>query len=191
MDLLSTKYKTELINIIEKDALIMETLAIVKELNLNDCWIGAGFIRNAVWDSLHQIKTTKCNDIDVVFFDATTLSETLEKEIEAKLTQINPKAKWSVKNQARMHIRNNHQQYSNTENAISYWPETATAIAARLNSDDTIEILTPHGLNDLFNLVVAPTPNFDWNMFQQRIKKKQWEKQWENLKVIQTKTETK
>lgn len=175
------EYKAELIDIITKDKLIMETLAIVKELNLNDCWLGAGFIRNTVWDSLHQIKTTKRNDIDVVFFDATTLSETLEKEIEAKLTQINPKAKWSVKNQARMHFRNNHQQYSNAENAISYWPETATAIAVRLNSNNKIEILAPHGLNDLFNLVVSPTPNFDWNMFQKRIEKKQWEKQWKNL----------
>lgn len=185
------KYKEELIDIITTDALIMETLAIVQQLNLNDCWVGAGLIRNAVWDSLHQIKTTKRNDIDVVFFDATRLSETLGKEIEAKLTQINPKVKWSVKNQARMHIRNNHQQYNNTENAISFWPETATAIAARLNFDNKIEILAPHGLNDLFNLVVAPTPNFDWNIFQQRITEKQWQKQWQNLKVIQTKTEKK
>ncbi|RVT76765.1 nucleotidyltransferase family protein [Flavobacterium sufflavum] len=165
----------------------METLAIAKGLKLNDCWVGAGLIRNAVWDSLHQIKTTKRNDIDVVFFDATTLSEALEKEIEAKLIQINPNVKWSVKNQARMHLRNNHKQYSNTENAISYWPETATAIAARLNPNEEIEILAPHGLNDLFNLVVAPTPNFDWNMFQERIEEKQWKKQWKNLKVIQTK----
>lgn len=84
-------------------------------------------------------------------------------------------------NQARMHFRNHHQPYSNTENAISYWPETATAIAARLNSNDKIEILPPHGLNDLFNLVVSPTPNFDWNMFQERITEKQWEQQWKNL----------
>ncbi len=175
------EYKAELIDILTTDVLVMETLAIVKGLNLNDCWVGAGLIRNTVWDSLHQIKATKHNDIDVVFFDTTTLSETLEKEIEAQLTQINPNAKWSVKNQARMHIRNNHQQYSNTKNAISYWPETATAIAARLNSNDKIEILAPHGLDDLFNLVVSPTPNFDWNMFRQRIEEKQWEKQWENL----------
>ena len=175
------EYKTELIEILTTDALIMETLTIVRELKLKDCWVGAGLIRNAVWDSLHRIKTTKRNDIDVVFFDATTLSETLEKEIEAKLTQINPNTKWSVKNQARMHIRNHHQQYKNTENAISFWPETATAIAARLNSDNKIEILAPHGLTDLFNLVVTPTPNFDWNMFQQRIEEKQWEQQWKNL----------
>lgn len=177
------EYKDELIDIITKDELIIETLDIVKNLKLNDCWVGAGFIRNKVWDILHEIKTTKLNDIDVVFFDETNVSEKLEKEIEQKLTKINPKVKWSVKNQARMHFRNNHLKYINTENAISYWPETATAIAVRLNSNDRIEILAPYGLNDLFNLIVNPTPNFDLIVFQKRVDEKQWEKQWRNLKL--------
>jgi hypothetical protein len=177
------EYKDELIDIITKDEFIIETLDIVKNLKLNDCWVGAGFIRNKVWDILHEIKTTKLNDIDVVFFDETNISEKLEKEIEQKLTKINPKVKWSVKNQARMHFRNNHLKYIDTENAISYWPETATAIAVRLNSNDRIEILAPHGLNDLFNLVVKPTPNFDLIVFQKRVNEKQWKKQWRNLKL--------
>jgi hypothetical protein len=177
------QYKDELIDIITKDKLTIETLSIVKNLKLNDCWVGAGFIRNKVWDILHEIKTTKLNDIDVVFFDETNISEKLEKEIEQKLTKINPKVKWSVKNQARMHFRNNHLKYIDTENAISYWPETATAIAVRLNSNDRIEILAPHGLNDLFNLVVKPTPNFDLIVFQKRVNEKQWKKQWRNLKL--------
>lgn len=176
------EYRNELIDIIAKDEQIIETLTIVKNLKLNDCWVGAGFIRNKVWDILHEKKTIQFNDIDVVFFDETNISEELEKEIEQKLNQIDPKMKWSVKNQARMHFRNNHLKYINTENAISYWPETATAIAARLNLNDKIEILAPHGLNDLFNLIVKPTPNFDLLVFQKRINEKQWEKQWKNLK---------
>jgi hypothetical protein len=176
-------YKDELIDIIANDEHIIETLDIVKNLKLNDCWIGAGFIRNKVWDTLHKIKTTKLNDIDVVFFDETNLSEKVEKEIEQKLTKINPKVKWSVKNQARMHFRNNHLKYINTENAISYWPETATAIAVKLNSNNKIEILAPYGLNDLFDLIVKPTPNFDLIVFQKRVNEKQWIKQWKNLKL--------
>ncbi|MGQ7945402.1 nucleotidyltransferase family protein [Flavobacterium sp. WC2509] len=176
------EYRNELIYILTKDELIIEILTIVKNLELNDCWVGAGFIRNKVWDTLHEKKTIKFNDIDVVFFDETNISEKLEKEIEQKLTEINSKIKWSVKNQARMHFRNNHLKYRNTENAISYWPETATAIAARLNLNDKIEILAPHGLNDLFNLIVRSTPNFDLIVFQKRINEKQWGKQWGNLK---------
>jgi hypothetical protein len=177
------KYKNELIDIITKDKHIIETLDIVKNLKLNDCWVGAGFIRNKVWDILHEIKTTKLNDIDIVFFDETNVSEKEEKKIEQKLTTINPKVKWSVKNQARMHFRNNHLKYINTENAISYWPETATAIAVRLNLNDKIEILAPYGLNDLFNLIVKPTPNFDLIVFQKRVNEKEWLKQWRNLEL--------
>lgn len=177
------EYRNELIDIITKDELIIETLTIVKNLKLNDCWVGAGFIRNKVWDILHEKRTINLNDIDVVFFDETNISEKLEKEIEQKLTEIDPKIKWSVKNQARMHFRNNHLKYINTENAISYWPETATAIAVRLNLNYKIEILAPYGLNDLFNLIVKPTPNFDLIVFQKRVNEKQWEKQWKNLKL--------
>jgi hypothetical protein len=177
------EYRNELIDIITKDELIIKTLTIVKNLKLNDCWVGAGFIRNKVWDILHKKKTIKLNDIDVVFFDKTNISEKLEKEIEQQLNEIDPKIKWSVKNQARMHFRNNHLKYINTENAISYWPETATAIAVRLNLNDKIEILAPYGLNDLFNLIVKPTPNFDLIVFQKRVNEKEWKKQWKNLKL--------
>lgn len=177
------EYRKELIDIIVKDKLIIETLTTVKNLKLNDCWVGAGFIRNKVWDFLHEQKTLIINDVDVVFFDESNISEKLEKQIELKLTKINPKISWSVKNQARMHLRNNHSKYSNTENAISHWPETATAIAVRLNSQNIVEILAPYGLNDLFNLIVKPTPNFDLALFQKRVNEKQWEKQWGKLKI--------
>ena len=82
-----------------------------------------------------------------------------------------------------MHLRNNHWKYTNTEHAISHWPETATAIAVRLSSNDKIEILAPYGLNDLFNLIVKPTPNFDLIIYKKRIEEKQWGKQWQNLKL--------
>lgn len=177
------EHRKELVDIIVNDKLMIETLRIVKNLNLNDCWIGAGFVRNKVWDFLHGQETLKLTDTDVVFFDQSNISETLEKEIELKLTQTDPKINWSVKNQARMHFRNNHPRYSNTENAISHWPETATAIAVRLNSKNIVEILAPYGLNDLFNLIVKPTPNFDSALFQKRVNEKQWEKQWGKLKI--------
>ena len=42
------KYKEELIEILANDALVMEILTIVRTLKLDDCWVGAGLIRNAV-----------------------------------------------------------------------------------------------------------------------------------------------
>ncbi|HKX86176.1 MAG TPA: nucleotidyltransferase family protein [Flavobacterium sp.] len=177
------KYKEDFIQLLSQDRYILETLTVVRNLNLNDCWIGAGFLRNKIWDVLHEIKTLQQNDIDVVFFDTEDSTEATEKEMELHLAAINPKVKWSVKNQARMHLRNHHSQYNCTEDALSYWPETATAIAARVNSNDEIEILAPYGLNDLFQLIIRPTPNFNPTVFQKRLKEKQWERQWPKLKL--------
>lgn len=175
------EYRNELIQMLAEDGQIFEILKIVRGLKLNDCWVGAGCIRNKVWDVLHNQAAEQYNDLDVVFFDEADISEKLEKEIEKKLSQMDSAIKWSVKNQARMHLRNNHAKYTNTQHAISHWPETATAVAARLNANDEIEILAPYGLGDLFNLLVQPTPNFNMLVFQKRADEKQWKKQWKNL----------
>lgn len=178
------KYRIKLIQILSEDEKIFEILRIIRGLKLNDCWVGAGCIRNKVWDVLHEQTAEQFNDVDVIFFDQSDTSERIEKEIEEKLLEINKTFQWSVKNQARMHLRNNHSQYTDSRHAISHWPETATAVAAALNVNDEIEILAPYGLDDLFNLVVRPTPNFNQLIFQKRADDKQWENQWKKLTFI-------
>lgn len=89
-----------------------------------------------------------------------------------------------MKNQARMHLRNYHKPYVNSKEAISFWPETATAIAIRLNSSDSIEYIAPYGLEDLFNLIVQRTPNFNVEVYQKRVQQKNWKSNWEKLQVL-------
>ena len=84
----------------------MSILKTVQALQLNDCWVAAGVIRNKVWDTLHNIQT-EINDIDVIYFDESDCSIETENVLESKLQEIMPNQPWSVKNQARMHIKNN------------------------------------------------------------------------------------
>lgn len=45
-------------------------LALVRDLGVPDAWIGAGFVRNAVWDHLHgRAMTALQGDVDVLWFD--------------------------------------------------------------------------------------------------------------------------
>jgi len=176
-----------IIELIEDDLWMLEVLKIVKDLYLNDCWVGAGFVRNKVWDHKHEKSRTALNDIDVIYFDKTKLSSSEDVFIEKKLKKIDPDTKWSVKNQARMHLRNGHQQYLNSENAISFWPETATSVAVRINLDNQIEYIAPYGLKDLFDLVVRPTPKFDLSIYADRLKRKDWKKKWSKLEIKQSK----
>ncbi len=121
------KFKDELFSIIKEKPLNLKILKAVQDLGLNDCWVGAGFIRNNVWNNLHKIRNIDIDyDIDVVFHFPENISVSYEEELEKKLLAKIPNLKWSVKNQARMHLKNGHKNYVNVSDAISYWPETAT-----------------------------------------------------------------
>lgn len=107
------KFETELINIIQDDNYIMAVLKTVETLQLHDSWVAAGFIRNKVWDLLFDVQSAK-TDIDVIYYDQYNLSEQLEKEIEEELVKIMPREPWSIKNQARMHLKNNTSPYQSS-----------------------------------------------------------------------------
>lgn len=174
----------QLYEITKSDDWMLSVLQNVRDLRLQDCWIGAGFVRNKIWDIKHCKNRTELNDIDVIYYNKQHSSKVKDANLELKLKNIHPNYNWSVKNQARMHLRNNHAPYANCEDAISFWPETATAIAIRLNDKDEIEYIAPYGLNDLFYLVVQPTPNFDLTMYKHRIEKKDWKKTWNKLTIL-------
>ena len=48
--------ETSLKELFSKNSDIMEILAIINQLNLNDCWLCAGTLRNYVWNYLHNNK---------------------------------------------------------------------------------------------------------------------------------------
>ncbi|MCQ8241004.1 nucleotidyltransferase family protein [Rhizosaccharibacter radicis] len=161
-------------------------LALVQALGLPDGWIGAGFLRNAVWDLLHDRPPSPPDgDVDVVWFDRAHASPAIDREIEARLRTGAPWAKWSVRNQARMHERNGDPPYRDTADALLHWPETATAVAARRIGADGCEIIAPYGLNDLAALILRPTPGFQGAkrpVFEARHRSKRWLARWPGLR---------
>ncbi len=180
---MNLQLENKLIEIIKSDMWMIEVLKTVRDLKLNDCWIGAGFIRNKIWDEKHGKDRPQLNDIDVIHFDKSNPTKKYDFQIETKLRKVNPNLNWSVKNQSRVNIRNGHKQYTDCNEAISFWPETATAIAVRLNFENQIEYIAPYDLEDLFNLLVIPTPKFDLTIYNERIKKKKWKEKWNKLEI--------
>jgi uncharacterized protein len=181
------KYFKELSEIIIKDTFIIRILKSVRCLPENKFWVAAGCIRNRVWDYLHDYeKNTPLNDVDVIYYDNTDLSEDSEKRIESLLSSYLPDIPWSVKNQARMHTIANCLQYKSIDDAMRGWPETATAVALRLTDNSNIDIIAPYGLDDLFHLMVKPTPcsKDKTNVFRERMRSKAWLENWPKLKVI-------
>lgn len=52
-------FKNQLFSIIKENSLNIEILKTVKDLELDDCWIGAGFVRNTVWINYMKLKMQK------------------------------------------------------------------------------------------------------------------------------------
>lgn len=177
-----------IINLIKNDPWRMEVLKAVHSLNLPDWLIGAGFIRNPVWDMLHNFrKQTPITDTDVAYFDPNDISEETEIKHQETLLKILV-TDWSVTNQARMaKINNQSRSYVSTADAIAHWPETATSIGITMLSDNSLKIIAPHGLDDLFALRLRMTPDFGdgHEAFLARVNKKRWLSKWPKLKIIE------
>ncbi len=179
--------ESEIIGVIKSNPQRLKILEAVRSLDLLDWVIGAGFVRNPIWDYLHGYeKETPATDIDVAYFDPANLSEEIEKEYETRLNELIP-AEWSVTNQARMAGYNNHaEDYTSTEDALSHWPETATAIGVTMLPDGELKLIAPYGTEDLANLNLRMAPKFgdQYPAFLIRVEKKKWLEKWPKLKLI-------
>ncbi len=177
--------------LIESDEWMMDILRVAKSLNLPDWWVCAGFVRTKVWDTLHGYDfRTPLPDIDVIYFDKNDVSEEKEKHHEKRLLELCPVEPWSVKNQARMHVINNMPPYANSTEAMSKFPETATAIGIKLDHDNQLQFAAPCGIQDLINLVVKPTPLYKKtaehaSIYENRLKQKNWQALWPNITISQ------
>nr|WP_285864305.1 nucleotidyltransferase family protein [Lederbergia lenta] len=167
---------------------MMNLLKAVKTLNLPDWWVCAGFVRSKIWDVLHNFSSrTPLPDIDVIYFDSKIVDELEEIKMEEKLKSIVPNIPWSVKNQARMHIKSNMSPYSSSIDGISKFPETVTALGVKLDENEDIKLTAPWGIIDVVNLEVRPTPFYDtkdrMKVYENRVRKKAWNKTWGMVKI--------
>ncbi len=120
----------KIVELIKQDPIRVEALAHVSQLGLPQCYIAAGFVRNLVWDSLHNFnEPTPLNDVDVIYFDPIEFNSSAHLDYEELLKARMPQLKWQVRNQATMNERNGDEPYQSSLDAMSYWPEKETAVA--------------------------------------------------------------
>jgi hypothetical protein len=171
---------------VEADPLRMACLRAVQVLPVAGAWIGAGFVRSLVWDALCGTRTS-LSDVDVLWFDPGA-DRGRDRALESMLSSVLGDVPWSVRNQARMHERNGDAPYEHVGHALEHWPETATAVALRLDEEGGLEVLAPFGLADLFDRIVRATPHMRGRAdrrgaFAGRALSKGWEKRWPGVVV--------
>ena len=172
--------------LVESDEWMMKVLRTAEKLDLPDWWIGAGFLRNKIWNVIEGVDGAHNQDVDLVYFNSKDVDPQADWDMDEMLKSEHPFAEWEVRNQARMHYVNGFEPYHSTADGISHWVETATCVAVRL-SKGKLEFLFCHGIDDLVNLVARPIPPFKQEgliqTFYGRVEKKEWRKKWPSLRV--------
>ena len=174
----------QIINLLQADASRMAALKAVSKLELPDCWLAAGFIRNMVWDAMHGYSGTPLNDHDVIFYDPDGERGEMARVAEERLRADLPGQNWQVRNQALMHSRNGDTPYRHSADAMSFWPEIETAVGARLNTKGKLELLAPFGTESLFVGHITHNPKRPYALFISRVTSKKWLQHWSKLRIV-------
>lgn len=178
--------QSDIARIVASDSWMMNVLRAAQELNLPDWWIGAGFLRNKIWDTLEDKESQPTKDVDLVYFNALDVHPESDWAFDTKMKQAFPFAEWEIRNQARMHYVNGFESYNSTADGISHWVETATCVAVKLENNQ-LKFLFCYGTSDLLSLIARPTPYFTGELlptFQDRVQSKHWQQKWPKLTVF-------
>jgi uncharacterized protein len=170
----------------------MDTLLAARQVGPPDWLIGAGAVRNVVWDYLHGFsEPTPLADLDLAFFDSTDTSEDRERQVEEALKTQLPEVRWEARNQAAVHLwfprkfGYEVEPFGSTAEAIASWPETATAVAVRLNEDDDLTVVAPWGLGDLLGMVHRRNPaRVTVEEYERRLATKRIAERWPRVTIV-------
>src|SRR5438128_11134542 len=96
----------ELAELVLGSAWLCAVLDAVDTIALPDAWVGAGAVRDLVWDERfgHGFDPVAIKDVDVAFFDAVDLTHVRETTAEDSLRRALRAIEWDVKDQARVHL---------------------------------------------------------------------------------------
>jgi hypothetical protein len=115
-------------------------------------------VRDLVWGRFHGsgFDPRDVNDVDVVFFDPDDLTRDRDERATRALSDARPDVPWQARNQAAVHTWYAGKfggdpvcPFSSIADAVATWPETATAVAVRLDPAGRVEVCAPLGLSDL------------------------------------------
>lgn len=171
----------------------MPALRAVHSLGLQSWCIGAGAVRNLVWDALAgKAARSALSDVDVAYFDSTDVSTERDHALQHQLKIAMPDVPWEVTNQAGVHLW--FERYfghavapvTSLEAAVATWPEYATSVAVTLTENDAIEVIAPLGLDDLFTMTVRHNPaRASVANYQARVAQKKYRDRWPGVTIVE------
>jgi hypothetical protein len=173
---------------------LMRVLAKARDLDLPDWLIFSGAIYQPVLNHLAGRPLEEgLKDYDLGYFDASDTSYEAEdlviKRVAAAFDE--PlKSMVEVRNQARVHLwfedhfGEPYTALSNSAEALTRFVSPTFAVAVRMRGDDSLDVIAPFGLDDLFAMRLRPNPHRDTPHFA-RIAEK-LKQRWPELTIAES-----
>src|SRR5215472_4418262 len=177
---------------LHENAALIEVLNRAKTMNLPGWYLAAGCLYQTVWNVVTgQPSEAGILDYDLAYFDATDLSWQAEDAVIQAGHRLfgDLPAPVQIRNQARVHLWYEQKfgvpcpPHASTEAAIDTFEATTACLGVRLLPGGRWRVYAPHGLGDVFNLVVRPNPVLAPGHVYQR-KTARWRRQWPSLTVL-------
>ena len=184
--------EAQLIDIASSSAWFMDALRAAQSLQLASWCIGAGAVRNLVWDELCGKRyPSALADVDVAYFDAADMSPERDQQLQRMLVALRPDVPWEVTNQAGVHLwfadyfGHAVEPVNTLAEAVATWPEYATSVGISMNELGALEVIAPLGLDDLFSMTVRHNPaRANVTNYQARIAQKKYRERWPDVTII-------
>jgi hypothetical protein len=177
---------------LSQNGVLLTVLDRAADLGLPDWYVTAGCLFQTVWNVVTKKPATSgIKDYDVFYFDRSDLSWTAEDRViqSARHAFADLPADVEIRNEARVHLWYEQKfgtaslPYESTEAAIDSFAATTCCLGVRLEADGRWRIYAPHGLSDVFNLVVRPNPVLAPQGVYET-KTARWRRQWPELTVM-------
>lgn len=151
--------------ILTSDRWLMDILGVVREVDPPGWVVGAGVIRNIVWDRFHGLeRRTPLRDLDIAYFDPSDVTRERDEAIAERLRERRRKLPWEVTNQAGglgLACDGALDRACRGERIteLRLLPGLdATSVAVRLLPDGQLDVIAPCGLTDLLGLMLRRNP---------------------------------
>jgi hypothetical protein len=175
-----------------RNDVLTEVLARAATLDLPGWYLTAGCVFQTVWNVVtDRPPAAGIKDYDLFYFDGADLGWAAEDEViraGARLFGDLP-AQVEIRNEARVHLWYEDRfgvpcpPYPSTEAAIDSFAATTCCLGIRLGAGDRWRVYAPHGLADVFNLVVRPNPVLAPREVYET-KTRRWRAHWPELTVL-------
>ena len=181
-----------LAQILRADPVVWPALETARTLDLPDWLIVSGAIYNTVWNHLTGREPGYgINDIDIFYFDDGDLSYEAEDAVirqgEAAFAHL--RLPVEIRNQARVHLWYPEKfgrqcpQYRSSEHSVKHFASKTHAVGVRLLDNETLKLVAPFGLDDVFSLRVTPNHALD-NRDTHEEKGRRAQRNWAEVSVV-------